>query len=70
MHAKSVLLEVIIPGDVSTIFQSIQTASLAGFNPYCSSATIAIGGGALMVNYVLMQEQWVAKLTYTQRPTI
>ena len=32
MHAKSVLFEDIIPGDVSTIFQSIWTASSAGFN--------------------------------------
>ena len=32
MYAKSVLFEVIIPGDMSTIFQSIRTASSAGFN--------------------------------------
>ena len=58
-----VLFEVIIPGDVTTIFQSIGRLPQPDLT---SSATIARGGGGeLMVNCVPMREQRVAKLAYT-----
>ena len=63
MHAKSVLFEVIIPGDVSTIFSQFGRLPRPDLT---SSTTIATeGGGALMVNCVPIREQRVSKLTYT-----